>query len=120
MCIYCIYISVCELSQVHENRVNETICSDSNLANSKQYTIDEIILMAETNDIIEIKIVSRNRVIEIGSSSDCKNGSSKFFDKLYYIDDEVFETIKDFKSGLLPYAINGQITVVYIDGIAQE
>lgn len=117
VCIYCIYISVYELFLVHGNRAKETVSSNSITAKSKKYTIDEIVFMAETNDIIEIQIVSKNRTVEIGSSSDCKNGSSKFFDKLYYIDDETFENIKDFKSELLAYAINGQISVVHIDGI---
>lgn len=120
VCIYCIYISAYELSQVHENRVKETALSDGIIANNKQYTIDEIVYMAEVNDIIEIQIVSKNKTVKIGSSSDCKNGSSKFFDKLYYIDDETFENIKDFKSELLAYAISGQISVVFIDGIAPK
>lgn len=118
VCIYCIYISAYELSQVHDNRVKETVLLNSITANSKQYTIDEIVLLAKSNDIIEIQIVSKNRVVKIGSSSDCKNGSSKFFDKLYYIDDEMFKEIKDFKLELLSYAINGQILVISIDGIA--
>lgn len=120
VCIYCIYISAYELSQVHENRVKETVLSDGIIADSKQYSIDEIVYMAEVNDIIEIQIVSKNRTIIIGSSSDCKNGSSKFFGKLYYIDDETFANIKDFKSELLAYSINEQISVVSIDGIAPK
>ena len=120
VCIYCIYISAYELSQVHENRGKETALSDGIIANNKRYTIDEIVYMAEVNDIIEIQIVSKNTTVKIGSSSDCKNGSSKFFDKLYYIDDEIFENIKDFKSELLAYAISGQISVVFIDGIAPK
>ncbi len=84
LCIYCIYISAAELLLVNENRVKETAVSDRIIAKSKPYTIDEIVHMAEVNDIIEIQIVSKNRAVEIGSSSDCKNGSSKFFDKQYY------------------------------------
>ena len=120
VCIYCIYISVFEISQAHENRAKETVLSNSIIANSKQYTIDEIVFMAETNDIIEVQIISKNRIVNIGSSSDSKNGSSKFFDKLYYIDDEMFESINDFKSELLSYAVDGQISVIYIDGIVPK
>ena len=117
--IYCIYISACELLQAHENR-EEAALSDGVTAEGKKYSVDEIVYMAEVNDIIEIKIVSKNKIVTIGSSSDCKNGSSKFFDKLYYIDEQMFENIKDFKSKLLAYAISGQISVVSIDGIAQK
>lgn len=120
VCIYCIYISVAELLLVYENRVKETAVSDRIIAKSKPYTIDEIVHMAEANDIIEIQIVSKNSVVEIGSSSDCESGSSKFFDKQYYIEDKTFEDIKDFKSELSIYAMNGQISVASIDGIAPK
>ena len=119
-CIYCIYISGAELIQAHENREKEAVLSDRIIANSKQYTIDEIASLAESNDIIEIKIVFKNKGVMIGSSSDSKNSSSKFFDKLYFIDDEMFKEIEDFKSELLPYAINGQVSVISIDGIVPE
>lgn len=91
--------------------------SDSIIANSKQYTIDEIASLAESNDIIEIKIVFKNKGVMIGSTSDSKYSSSKFFDKQYFIEDEMFEEIEDFKSALLPYTINGQVSVISIDGI---
>lgn len=120
VCIYCIYISVFELSQAHENRKKGTILTDGAIANSKQYTIDKIIYLVETNDIIEIQIVSKNKAVTIGSSSDCNNGSSKFFDKLYYIGDEMFESIDVFKEKLLPYAVNKQISVIFIDGITPK
>ena len=116
--MYCIIISAYELSLVHENRGNDVALSDEIIANSKQYTIDEIVSMVEVNDVIEIQIVSKSKTVKIGASSDCKNGSSKFFDKLYYIDDKTFEEIKDFKSELLSYAISGQISVLFIDDIA--
>ena len=120
VCIHCIYMSIGELSVVKENRAKGKILSGDIIVKSKQYTVDEIVCMAETNDIIEIQIVSKNRAVKIGSSSDCKNGSSKFFDKLYYIDGVMYKNIKDFESELLSYAINGRISVLFIDGISPK
>lgn len=116
-CAFCIYISGAELLQAYENREKETALSDRIIANSKQYTIDEIISLVESNDIIEIKIVFKNKGVMIGSSSDNEYSSSKFFDKLYFIEDEMFEEIEYFKSALLSYAINEQISVISIDGV---
>ncbi len=120
VCILCIYISAYELFQAHENRTRGTALTNSIIGSSEHYNISEIIFMAESNDIIEIQIVSQNKAVEIGTSSDCKNGSSTFFDKLYYIDGTTFEAIEDFKAALLPYAVDGQILVVSIDGVSPK
>lgn len=118
VCIYCAEISICELLQVKENRSEAMALSDSIVAGCKRYTVNDIVSLAESNDIIEIRIAFNNRAITIGTSSDCKNGSSKFFDKLYYIGNKEFEDAEDFKSGLLKYTVNGEIAVIAIDGIS--
>jgi hypothetical protein len=84
---------------------------------SKKYTVEEIISMVEKNDIIEIQIITNNNVVEFGSSSDCKVGSSKFFDKLYHVGKYEFADIHDFKTSLLAYSVDNEISVVMIDGI---
>lgn len=116
-CIYCGYISVFEIFQVHENRSTASTNLDSTINESSAYTIDEIVTMAESNDIIEIKIIANNRIIVVGASSDCKAGNSNFFDKLYYIDNREFKNIKDFKYSLRSYSNNEKLTVTMIDGV---
>lgn len=120
ICIYCIYISVFELTQVHENRAKTNVVLDSTIISSKEYSVDEIVSMAKNNDIIDIQIVAKDKAIEIGSSSDCKAGSSKFFDKLYYVDKNEFADINDFKTSLLSHTVNEKIMVISIDGIRPE
>lgn len=115
--IYCIYISVFELTKVHENRFKTNIIFESTIASSKDYSIDEIVSMAMNNDIIDIQIVANDKAIGIGSSSDCKAGSSKFIDKLYYIDKKEFADIEDFKALLSSYTVYEKIMVISIDGI---
>jgi hypothetical protein len=120
VCILCIYISWAEISLVHENRKKTNIVIDSIIANTKKYSIDEIVAMSKNNDIIDIQIVVNDKAIGIGSSSDCKAGSSKFFDKLYYIDKNEFANIDDFKASLLSHTVNEKIMVISIDGIRPE
>lgn len=116
-CIFCIYISFAEFIIIDENRAKERALSDRIIASSKKYAIDKIVTMVESNDIIDIQIVWKNKAIGIGASSDCKNYDSNFFDKLYYVDKEEFENIEDFKSALVPYLMDGTISVISIDGI---
>ncbi len=115
-CIYYIYISAFELSQIHENRKNIKM-NNSSLSGGKEYAVEHIVAMANDNDIIEIHIASNDKIINIGSSSDCKNYNSKFFNKRYYINEMEFESIDEFETSLLPYSNNGQITVISIDGM---
>lgn len=117
ICIYCGYISIFEIFQVHENRSAISTISNYTINDSKPYMIDEVVTIVETNDIIEIQIIVNNSIVVIGSSSDCKAGSSKFFDKLYFIDKEKFSNIEEFKDYLSQYSINLKLSVILIDGI---
>lgn len=117
LCIKCIYISVFELFQTYDNCNKSRYASEKYIIHSKLYPIDEIVSMIQNNDIIEIQIFRNKDLFEIGSSSDCKNYDSNFFNKLYYIDNKEFLNIEDFKSALMEYSINGKISVISIDGI---
>lgn len=116
-CILCIYISLAEILQVYENKSVMSMISKSTTLDRQAYEVDEIINMAETNDIIEILIIANNEPMLIGSSSDCKQGSSRFFDKEYYIGQERYQNILEFKNALLPFSSDGKLSVVLIDGI---
>ena len=120
ICIYCIYISVFELFQVHENRTKTDNISAKAIAKGEMYSIDEIVSMAKNNDIIAIEIVSGGKRVEIGSSSDCKAGSSKFFDKLFYVDKKEFARVEDFQDAIQLYSDNGKITIISIDGVSPK
>ena len=120
VCIYCISISVLELFQVHENRTKTDNISAKAIAKSAMYSIDEIVSMTKNNDIIAIEIVSGSKRVEIGSSSDCKAGSSKFFDKRFYVDKKEFTRVEDFQDAIQLYSDNGQITIISIDGVSPK
>lgn len=115
--ILCIYISAAEMIIVHDNRTQTENVSDKEIEKCKVYSIDEVVIMAEKNDIIEIQIIEDGRCLNVGSSSDCKAGSSKFFDKMFYIGKEEFKNIEDFKKSLTACSTNGELSVIKIDGI---
>ena len=49
-----------------------------------------------------------------------ENMSSEFSDKEYYIGNKTFKNISDFKAEILKYAMDGQILVVFIDGLIPD
>ena len=119
-CIYCVYISIAEILQVRSNKKAAFKQSKRTAADGKAYSIDKIVKMTEVNDIIEIMIIANNEQILIGSSSDCKEGSSRFFDKQYFIGKEIFQSILAFKTALQQYTLDGKLFVVLIDGVKPQ
>ena len=110
-----IYISIGELIVVRENK------KDSSKAQlGKTFKMEYVISLIEKNDIVEIEIKMQGQVIRVGASSDCKAGSSVFFDKKYYIGDDEYETLELFEKALPRYATNGELRVISIDGIKAE
>ena len=83
-CIFCLYISICEIIEVNDKRKIKNTAAYDAIEKCKVCAIEEVVSLVNSNDIIEIRIVSKGKIFEIGSSSDCKNGSSKFFDKHFY------------------------------------
>ena len=92
----------------------------SMISTCMEYRIENILCMAESNDIIEIAIVHEGKKVPVGSSSELENGSSEFRNKLYFIAETEYTTIADFRHALLPYSKDGILTVYSIDGKAPE
>jgi hypothetical protein len=84
------------------------------------FSTEEIIRLADENDIIEIEIQTRDTVLKIGTSSDCKNGSSEFFDKRFFIGDKEFLNKEDFSAEISALSGGGEIAVVSIDGVSAK
>ena len=114
--ILIIYVSVAELFFTHSNR-QKTNRSSMCPSKSKYFDVEFIFNLTKENDIVEIKIYMNESVIEIGASSDCENGSNRFFDKRYYIGQEEYFVYSDFCEALRRKFPNGEICVLTIDGI---
>ncbi len=115
-CILCIYISFAELILTHENR--EKVKADiATIAKSgTEISIREIMSLVLSNDIIELHVLVNEKIVEIGSSSDCDPGSSKFFDKKFFIDEKEFETGDEFENELKTLANQKKFNIISIDG----
>ena len=113
--VLCIYISIAELIIVSENKKD-----NRKVQLGKTFKMENVISMVEENDILEIEIKTQGQVISVGASSDCKQGSSVFFDKRFYIGDYEYETLELFEKALLHYATSGELRVITIDGVKAE
>ena len=113
--ILCIYIAVPEIYYVAKNRKAQN--KDSKPVQTIPFEAGRILSLAKENDIIEFEIKSNNSIVKLGASSDCKHGSSKFFDKRYYIEEQEYINAEEFEKVLLKYADGGEIDVIKVDGV---
>lgn len=79
--------------------------------------MDAIIKIVSENDIVEIEAEYNNSIIKIGSSSDCKHGSSVFQNKLFYISSVEYESVDLFTEALLVLFPERVIPVSKIDDL---
>ena len=115
--ILTIYMSVVEIIYTYENREDEKKRRKYNEWKYKPYSLEEIVSLVEKNDIIEIEIKTETDIVKIGSSSDCKAGSNKFFDKKFYIANMEYDDLKTFIDEIKIYEKDGYINAIFIDGI---
>ena len=116
-CIFCIYIAIAEITELHDRRVdNKGIVGEVVI---KRYTTENLIKLIEKEDILEVEIKVQEEMIKIGCTSDNKWSTNEFFDKVYYCDDAEYENIEAFREVLNAYEIDGMLEVVSIDGIMQ-
>ncbi len=115
--VYVFYISVAELYVTWQNRDAKRQSKNYSLEKCKGFQKERLLKYLNENDIIEFEIIYNKEVITIGTSSDSKNGSSEFFDKSYYIDNEEFKTVEQFSKALDSYVINGVLFVATMDGV---
>ena len=122
--VLCIYISCAEMILISEKRHKEELLINARVVSGRAYLIDDIVSLVHENYSIEILIAtdkSRNNIIEVGSRSDLKPGTSIFFNKTYYIEDNEYKDELDFKKALLPYMMEDRTLIVLtIDGITQS
>lgn len=113
----CPSIALAEMIFVYENKETE-----KKLKRKKAYDmpVDKIVSLSEENDIIEFMIVTDDKRIKIGASSDCENNGFTFFDKRYYIGKQEYENIAEFRERVQEISDNGTIKVVSIDGVSPK
>ena len=117
LAVYVFYISVAELYATWENRQAEKQSKVYSSKQCKSFSKERLLKYLNDNDIIEFEIINNQGFITIGTSSNSKNGSSEFYDKLYYINDNEYTTVEQFSTELDSYGTNGNFLVLTLDGV---
>ncbi len=117
--VFCFFLSITEVIKLHDerkfNEMSASIKRTGGKSKAKEYCMDDIIGLVKKNAIIEIAIVFNQSVVNVGSSSVWDSSDSYPHDKSYFIDNEFFDSLDDFRTELTQYATNGKVSVLSID-----
>lgn len=118
LCVLKIYISCAEIILLAERRKNAKDRQKTYLPEDcVPYSVSEITELLKNNDIIDIAILNDGSCVQIGTSSNQKNGVSELFDKRYYIDTSEYDSISHLVSFLEKSQRDQCIFVISIDGL---
>ncbi|MBR2342746.1 MAG: hypothetical protein IKA64_00660 [Clostridia bacterium] len=112
-----IALSFCEMLLLSERREKANLDIQAAIKKSKKCSVDYVISLLESNDIIDVAIFLGGRVVRFGASSDSRQGESRLFGKQYYIDDKSDVAIETVRETLDKYSENDELCVISIDGL---
>ena len=112
-----IALSFCEMLLLSERREKSNLDIQAAIKKSKKCSVDYVVSLLESNDIIDVAIFWGGRVVCFGASADSHQGESRLFGKQYYIDDKSDVAIKIVRETLEKYSENNEICVISIDGV---
>lgn len=118
-----IYISFGEILALAERREKAKKAAMNPKVAAKKgkcASVNSIISLLDSNDIIEFLIVADEKIIELGATSDSKQGSAKFFNKKFYLGDNEDISIEGLREALEKDSKNGKICILEIDGVSPD
>lgn len=116
--LYLLIISLCELTEVRDNKAKESGEVPVGAAQkAKNCRLDDVVALIKENDIIEIQILWQGKQIYIGSTACSEPRKKELFNKEYYIGKKTFQSIDDFINEIEMYTFDATITVYMIDGL---
>ncbi|MBR2615633.1 MAG: hypothetical protein IKC69_03030 [Clostridia bacterium] len=82
------------------------------------YSLNEILALLKSNEVVEILIVFEKKIVKVGSSAESKPGVSELFNKVYYFKDiSCTVSPEEIEKRIEPYGQNGKYRVFSIDGV---
>lgn len=85
---------------------------------SREIPLDWILWYLSENSISEIVAVVNGQSVTLGTSAEAERSSYRFFNKQYYIGNEIFHSAADFAVRLHEIAPSAALTVLSIDDLA--
>lgn len=116
------YISISftllRLDEIHENRNQNKIKVKEKWV--VQSGIKKIGTILTENDLIDLKVKTKNKIMSIGASNCLDPDSGEFVSKKYYINKREYDTIDEFIEELRKIYPGGKVTICSIDGISPK
>lgn len=117
--IYVVSISFIHLILIHERKAKKVV-KKGEIDNQKWIECDKLLELIKKNDILDVRINTIEGIKNIGSASDNNLDSSFFFNKCYYIEEEIFDNYMLFSEKIIDWSIDQQICVLSIDGLPPQ
>lgn len=116
------YISISftllRLDEIHENRnQNKIKVKEKWLVKSGIRKIETILI---ENDLIDLKVKAKDKIMSIGASNCLDPDSGEFVSKKYYINKREYDTIDELTEELRKIYSGGKVTICSIDGISPK
>lgn len=105
-------------------RLIETPADEVRTLEYKLFPAEKVLSALERDPVLSLQIISDDRLLLVGSASDCREvhdsmfkSHTEFFDKAYFVNDDEYLSFDDFCAALAPYIQNGSIAVHKVDDI---
>lgn len=99
--ILAIEVSICEIISIQDRSNDKKEQLHSSDYKTVDASIDQILDLFKNNDCMDIKLLFDSKIVHIGVASDNNVKDNIFFNKVYYIENEEFETLKPFEDALV-------------------
>ena len=118
----CFRVLGCSVGEIFETFGNQRKQKPPRPARGEScvYSVDEVVTLVESCEIVEIELLTNGKTLAVGASSDSEPGRSELFDKLYYVGKQEYAAISDFRAALLPFADDGMLSIYRVDGLPPE
>ena len=115
--LHCVFISIAEMFFLSDRNELKNKKLKKAASKGKDCNLDDVISLLTNNNIIDILIFWKNKIIRIGASSDSLSEHSELFDKRYYIDEQDNVTVDEIRRMFEGYS---KIRVITIDGVSPQ
>lgn len=112
-----IIIALCDMDRLSDRREKERMNYEKALSKGKWFPIEYVKTLLLDNDIIDIFILSDQKILRIGASSSDSYFTSKLSNKKYYVNEEEDISVEKLEDTLDKASSEKGVFVVQVDGV---
>lgn len=112
-----IIIALCDMDRLSDRREKERMNYEKALSKGKWFPTEKVKTLLSDNDIIDVFILSDQKILRIGASSRDSYYTSEFSNKKYYLNEEEDVTIEKLEEVIDKSSSEKGVFVVQVDGV---